>query len=161
MVMQPSACRLLRRSLQQEARGEYFADSHTDPSFTSGHCIRFLGLGVNSAELGLRGLTSNPDHPPIYLRDSAQTGTWLLVQNILRISQCLWEPQMFAKYTYSNHRQRSLLVMVSGKIIPIFLYVVCFWNLITHTLLSNFWKLPANFRVLRTYVVLQILILTI
>jgi len=54
MVTQPSASHLLGRSLQQQARTEYFADSHTDVSFTSGHYTRFLGFGVSSVERELK-----------------------------------------------------------------------------------------------------------
>lgn len=123
----------------------------TQIQVSHGRYTRFLGLGVSSVERELRELISNPDDPPVYLRGSfrslAQIGTWLLVKNILRISQCLWEPQILAKHAYSSHRQRSLLAMVLGKIIPI-IPVFCLLFKAYHTYtsfrcLKTIYKLPS------------------
>lgn len=68
LVTQPCPCHLLGSSLQQEARREYFADSHTEPNFISSHHTRFFIFGVGSVELEMRKLILNVDDPPVYLR---------------------------------------------------------------------------------------------
>lgn len=105
----PAFCMPLAGEISPPAGEETIFCWESDrPGFTSNHYTRFLGLGVSSVEKEFRELISNPDDPPIYLRSSfrilAQTGTRLQVKNILRMSQCFWEPQIFAKHTQSTHK---------------------------------------------------------
>lgn len=88
---------LLGWFLPEEAGREYFADSHTDWSWTwwsnqHKELLHFV-LGASSVDMELRELISNPEYPHIYLRDSPRTS------NILRFFQCLREPQVHAKCT--------------------------------------------------------------